>query len=174
MTQVEASGTLEPTPLLIAIPAGRLSPDISAAFTVSPEVVYSPIVPVLRLVTNKFPPDTAMPVGVFNPEISAAFTVAPVVAYSPIVPMAWRHDKQIASRTAMPLGRFNPDISAAFTVAPEMVNLPIVPMLSFATNRFPPDTRDACLRRLKSRHQRGVHRRPRKQCIRRSCRRRYS
>jgi hypothetical protein len=42
MTQVEASGTLEPI-VPIAIPAGRSSPEISAAFTVIPEVVYSPI-----------------------------------------------------------------------------------------------------------------------------------
>ena len=49
-------------------------------------VVYSPIVPVLELATNKSEPDTAMPIGPLNPEINEAFTVAPEVVYSPIVP----------------------------------------------------------------------------------------
>ena len=64
---------------------------ISAGFTVAPEVVYSPILPVslvrFKLVTNKFPPETAMPCGRLSPEISAGSTVAPEVVYSPIVPV---------------------------------------------------------------------------------------
>ena len=72
------------------------NPEISEAFTVAPEVVYSPIVP-LSFVTNRFPPDTAMPSGYAKPEISEAFTVAPEVVYSPIVPPCVR-DKQIPSR----------------------------------------------------------------------------
>ena len=44
-----------------------------------PEVVYSAIVPMMLLVTNRFDPDTAMPTGLVNPEIRDAFTVAPTV-----------------------------------------------------------------------------------------------
>src|SRR5207302_2558988 len=89
--QVEdASGTDAET---TAIATGPFNPETRAAFTVAPEVVYSPIVPladpkVPKLVTNKFPPDTAMPLGKFNPETSAGLTVAPEVVYSPIVPVA--------------------------------------------------------------------------------------
>src|SRR5580704_10845841 len=79
ITQVEGSGTTT------AMPAG-CNPVISEAFTVAPEVVYSPTVPLEAFATNRFPPDTAMPSGKLNPETSEAFTVAPVVAsYSPIV-----------------------------------------------------------------------------------------
>jgi hypothetical protein len=63
------------------MPVGAFNPEISEA----PEVVYSPIVPRLRFVTNRSEPTTAMPTGEFNPEISEAFTVAPEVVYSPIV-----------------------------------------------------------------------------------------
>ena len=47
---------------------GPFSPDTREAFTVSPEVVYSPIVPVWGFVTNRFDPHTAMPLGSANPE----------------------------------------------------------------------------------------------------------
>jgi hypothetical protein len=61
------------------------NPVISEAFTVAPEVVYSPIVPMLLFVTKRFDPDTAMlwlsPKA--RPVISDAFTVAPEVVYSP-------------------------------------------------------------------------------------------
>jgi hypothetical protein len=72
-----------------AIPTGKFNPEIREAFTVAPEVVYSPILlsPEKVIVTNRFVPDTAMHCGKLNPEISAAFTVAPEVVYSPIVPM---------------------------------------------------------------------------------------
>jgi hypothetical protein len=65
---------------------------ISAELTVAPEVVYSAILPELpvrlKVVTNKFPSETAMPPERFSPEISAGFTVAPEVVYSPIVPVS--------------------------------------------------------------------------------------
>ena len=68
------------------MPVGLFNPETRAAFTVAPEVVYSPIVPAPEFATNRSEPDTAMPAGSLNPEISAAFTVAPEVVYSPIVP----------------------------------------------------------------------------------------
>jgi hypothetical protein len=69
-----------------AIPEGALSPEISAGFTVAPEVVYAPIVPPpAKFATNRSEPDTAMPTGAGSPEISAAFTVAPEVVYAPTV-----------------------------------------------------------------------------------------
>jgi hypothetical protein len=68
-----------------AIPLGSVNPDISAGFTVSPEVVYSPTVAATLFTTNKSEPDTAIAVGRLNPDISAGFTVAPEVVYSPIV-----------------------------------------------------------------------------------------
>jgi hypothetical protein len=67
-----------------AMPNGLLSPVISDAFTVAPEVVYSPIV-LFKLVTNRFDPITTMPSGPYGSEISEALTVAPEVVNSPIV-----------------------------------------------------------------------------------------
>ena len=43
------------------MPHGELNPEISEAFTVSPDVVYSLIVPASPFATNRFDPDTAMP-----------------------------------------------------------------------------------------------------------------
>ena len=81
----DASGTdAEAT----AMSVGLFSPEISTGFTVAPEVVYSPIVPVLgvpngsKFATNKFLPEIAMPDGSLNPETSAGFTIAPEVVYS--------------------------------------------------------------------------------------------
>ena len=74
---------------------------ISEAFTVAPEVVYSPTDPAGKekeFTTNRFPPDTATSVGLFKPETSEAFTVAPEVVYSPIVPVRCR--RQPRSRKA--------------------------------------------------------------------------
>ena len=68
------------------MPQGSFNPETREAFTVAPDVVYSPIVPLPKFVTNRFDPDTAMPIGQFNPETREAFTVAPDVVYSPIVP----------------------------------------------------------------------------------------
>ena len=113
---------------------------ISEAFTVAPEVVYSPIVP-LEFATNRVDPDTAMPAGPpLNPVISDAFTVAPEVVYSPIVPLAVFVTNRFDPDTAMPNGSSNPVISEAFSVAPEVVYSPIVPLAVFVTNRFDPDT----------------------------------
>ena len=66
------------------MPAGSFNPVISEAFTVAPEVVYSPIVPLTEFETKRFDPDTAMLNVSFNPVISEAFTVVPEVVYSPI------------------------------------------------------------------------------------------
>jgi hypothetical protein len=53
---------------------GGVTPEMSAAFTVAPEVVYSPIDPNgiasdagKRLTTNRFEPDPAIPCGLFSP-----------------------------------------------------------------------------------------------------------
>src|SRR3984957_7544428 len=146
IAQVEASGTLEP---LIAMPAGRSSPEISAAFTVAPAVVYSPTVSPAKLVTNRSEPDCATPNVSSSPEISAAFTVAPEVVYSPIVPGGAAFvTNRSEPDTAMPTGWCSPEISAAFTVAPEVVYAPIVPLVLFATKivspaRAAPGERDA-------------------------------
>ena len=46
-----------------AMPVGLLSPEMSEALTVVPEVVYSPIVPAESFATKMSDPDTAMPLG---------------------------------------------------------------------------------------------------------------
>jgi hypothetical protein len=51
-----------------AMPAGMLNPEIRAGFTVAPEVVYSPIVPLPEFATNRSEPNTTMPAGLLNPE----------------------------------------------------------------------------------------------------------
>ena len=81
------------------------SPEISAAFTVAPEVVYAPIVASVSLATNRSEPETAMPTGPISPEgpISAAFTVAPAVVYAPIV-SAFPFTTKIVSPARDPLG----------------------------------------------------------------------
>src|SRR5580700_3588975 len=127
------------------MPAGPSSPEISAAFTVAPAVVYSPIVSPPMLMTNRSEPDTATPNGLSSPEISAAFTVAPEVVYSPIVPFSSFATNRSEPDTTMPNGSINdPEISAGLTVAPEVVYAPIVPdpgkSPPFVTNRSEPDT----------------------------------
>ena len=73
-----------------AMPKGVVNPEMSDAFTVAAEVVYSPTPllppPAPSFTTKRSEPDTAIPVGLFKPEISVAFTVAPEVVYSPIMP----------------------------------------------------------------------------------------
>jgi len=121
------------------MPAGPpLNPVISDAFTVAPEVVYSPIVPLAVFVTNRFDPDTAMPNGSSNPVISEAFSVAPEVVYSPIVPLAVFVTNRFDPDTAKKAGLLNPEISAAFIVAPEVVYSPIVPLPSLVTKMLSP------------------------------------
>lgn len=71
----------------MARPVGPFNPEISEAFTVAPDVVYSPIVSLPKFVTNKCDPNTAIERGPLNPDISDAFTVAPKVVYLPIVPL---------------------------------------------------------------------------------------
>ena len=83
------------------MPDGLSNPVISAAFTGVPEVVYSPIVPVVALATNRSEPDTAMPVGTFSPEISAAFNVVPAVVYAPTVPSPMFVSKIVPARAAL-------------------------------------------------------------------------
>ena len=65
IAQVEGSGIVGET----ATPRGVLNPEISEAFTVAPEVVYSPIVPLPEFATNRSDPETAMPSGKLNPGI---------------------------------------------------------------------------------------------------------
>jgi hypothetical protein len=121
-TQVEdASATDAET---TAMSVGSFSPEISDAFTVSPDMVYSPIVPVWKFVTNKFPPDTAMPFGPFRPEIRAASTIAPVVAlYSPIVPVTESVTNRFPPEIAMSIGEISPETSAAFTITGARLSL---------------------------------------------------
>src|SRR5208337_1189871 len=78
IAQVEGSGIAEGL-AAIAMPSGKFNPEISAAFTVAPAVVYSPIVPALPFATNRSEPSTAILQGSSKPEISAAFTVVPAV-----------------------------------------------------------------------------------------------
>ena len=81
------------------MPPGVSSPETSEAFTVRPEVVYSPIVSPYGSVTKRSVPAIAMPVGKIDTETREALTVAPEVVYSPIVlrPPEVR-DKQVRSR----------------------------------------------------------------------------
>src|SRR5262249_6500959 len=77
------------------------NPVMSEAFTGDPSMMlYSPIVPLFRLATNRLFPLTSMPSGKANPLTSAAFTVAPDVVYLPIVPVCGFVTK-----------RFDPDIA---------------------------------------------------------------
>jgi hypothetical protein len=115
------------------MPSGTFNPEISAAFTKTPEVVYSLIVPDDPFATNRSEPDTAIAFGPFNPEISEAFTVAPAVVYAPIVLPPWFTTNRSEPPTAMPNGEFNPKISEAFSVAPEVVYAPTVLPPWFAT-----------------------------------------
>ncbi len=81
ITNVDGSGTAEAE--FTAMPMGPLNPVMSEAFTVLPEVVYSPTVPLPTFATNRFDPDIAMPSGKPNPVTSDAFTLPPEVVYSP-------------------------------------------------------------------------------------------
>ncbi len=47
----------------MAIPIRFASPETSEAFTVAPEVVYSPILPLIPSATKRSDPETTMPVG---------------------------------------------------------------------------------------------------------------
>src|SRR5271169_1452132 len=123
----------------IARNCGSFNPEISEAFTVAPEVVYSPIVPAPNSVTNKFEPSTAISPAPPRPEISAAFTVAPEVVYTPIVLRPWLPTNRFEPDTAMPVGSYNPVIREAFTVAPEVVYSPTLPAPNSVTNKFEPD-----------------------------------
>ena len=72
------------------MPSGSVSPLMSEAFTVAPEVAYSPTVPMLVLLTtNRSEPDTAMRVGSLSPVMNEAFTVPPEPVYSPTVPASF-------------------------------------------------------------------------------------
>jgi hypothetical protein len=51
----------------VTIAKGTSNPEISEAFTVAPEVVYSPIVLLFRFETNRSDPDTAIPIGIAQP-----------------------------------------------------------------------------------------------------------
>ena len=87
---------------LTAMAVGSFNPEISDTFTVTPAVVYSPIVPVAQFATNRLVPEIAMPMGRFKPEISEALMVAPEVVYSPIVPFPSFTTNRLVPDTAMP------------------------------------------------------------------------
>ena len=128
---------------------GSFNPEISVGFTGTPEVVYSPIVPLpFAFATNRSEPDSAMPDGLSNPVISAAFTSVPEVVYSPIVPMVALATNRSAPDTAMPVGTFSPEISAAFNVVPAVVYAPIVLSPMFVSKIVPAraalEERDPC------------------------------
>ncbi len=80
MMKLDGSGTAL---VVTAMLEGLLSPELSEALTVVPEVVYWPIVPVAEFVfvTKMSDPDTAIATGRFSPEMSEALTVAPEVVY---------------------------------------------------------------------------------------------
>src|SRR5439155_73633 len=69
---------------------GKVSPETSVGFTVAPEVVYSPIVPLAGSVppftTNNLSPEITMPPGKVSPETSAGFISAPEVVYLAMLP----------------------------------------------------------------------------------------
>jgi hypothetical protein len=63
---------------ITAIPQGVFKPEIKAAFTVAPDIVYSPTV-LFELVTKIFVPKTAIPIIKLGSEMSDAFITAPEV-----------------------------------------------------------------------------------------------
>ena len=139
---------------------GEFNPEISEAFTVAPEVVYSPIVPLPSFATNRFDPDTAMPIGSFNPEISEAFTVAPEVVYSPIVPLSSVHDKQIRSRHRDADRAIQPRDQRGVHRRPRGGVFANRAVAKVRDKQIRSRHRDAS-RAIQPRDQRGVHRRPR-------------
>ena len=64
--------------------ASDLKPVMSEALITAPEVMYSPIVPVV-VGDEQFAPDAAMPTGIGEPRDERGVD-APEVVYSPIVP----------------------------------------------------------------------------------------
>lgn len=87
------------------MPSGLFNPVTSEAFTVAPEVVYSPIVFEPKFATNRSEPSIAMPSGALNPSanvISEAFTVAPPVVNSLIVLPPKNETNMSEPETAMP------------------------------------------------------------------------
>src|SRR6476620_4752294 len=67
----DASGTEAET---TAIPPQGRSPETSAGFTGTPDVVYLPIVPSPTLTTNRLSPRMSIPTEEFNPSMSEGFT----------------------------------------------------------------------------------------------------
>ena len=104
-----------------AMPSGPLRPEISAAFTKPPEVVYSDTVLPSALVMYRFAPSVAMPTGPFSPEIKAAFTILPEVVYLPTVPETKFETKMFDPRMRISSGLLNPVINEAFTKPPVSV-----------------------------------------------------
>src|SRR6266496_4273230 len=141
--QVEdASGTDAET---TAMSVGSFNPEISAGSTVSPDIVYLPIVPVLELTTNKSFPATAISVGKVSPEISAGFTGIPESVYSPIVPVPGALPKSAANslfpKIAIPVRNPKPETTWGFTSTPEVVySLTSPPKPTFAIKSLSPDT----------------------------------
>ena len=128
-------------------PAGWPTRRPAAPFTASPDIVYSPIVPVpmplLVFVTNRLAPSVAIANGLDSPVMSEAFTVAPIVVYSPTIPGPELVTNRSDPDTTMPDGSVSPVMSDGFTGTPAVVYSPTAPppiKPPVVTNRFEPDT----------------------------------
>jgi hypothetical protein len=112
-------------------------PEVRAGFTKSPAVVYSLIVLIVPLETNRYEPETAMFAAKFS-EIKWEFTVPPEVVYSPMKPPPEKlfTTNRSEPETAMSATLGSPTlIKAGFTKSPAVVYSAIVLRLKFATNR---------------------------------------
>lgn len=110
---------------------------INAAFTIAPEVVYSPMVPVELLTTKRLFPDTATALGKFKPLISEEFIIAPDVLYSPIVPVSSFATNRFPPDKAIPVGNPSPETNEPLITEPEVVYSPIVLSLAWLTKIWP-------------------------------------
>ena len=104
-----------------AAPWATSTPEMRALFTVTPAVVYAPMVLVgFPFATKMSGPKELIWCTLFNPVMSAAFTVAPAVVYSPMVLPPISINRSEPESVRLP-GSLSPVISEAFTVAPDVV-----------------------------------------------------
>jgi len=83
-------------------------PTTREAFTVAPDVVYSPIVSLVEFVTNRSDPDTAMPAGLGQLRDKGGIDLQTDVVYSPTVPVEELATNRSDPDTAMPVGSESP------------------------------------------------------------------
>jgi len=102
-------------------------PVISEAFTVAPEVVYSPIEFDPWFKMKRFDPESIISVGPARPEIKAALTRVPEVVYSLMVPMLLFATNMRVPEIARLTGLSRPVSSEELIAAPELSNTPIAP-----------------------------------------------